>query len=82
MAWLLPFAWLASALGFTVQWREQWLPARPDPAALVPEHPGSWFHFLKNVTTECVRADPEWWSKFFCFLTVLEFLLIVLWSIA
>lgn len=68
----LALAMVCSAVGFTVQWREQWLPARPDPAALVPEHSGSWFHYLKNITTEWVRADAEWWSKFFCFLLLVE----------
>lgn len=72
MVWLIPFAMLASAIGFTVQLREQWGPRRPDPSALVPEHPGSWFHYLKNVTTEWVRADSEWWSKFFCFWLLVE----------
>lgn len=67
---LLPVAFLASALGFTVQWREQWLPKSP--ASVAPETPGSWFHRLKNVTTEWVRADPEWWSKFFCFIILIE----------
>jgi hypothetical protein len=66
----LPAAMFCSAVGFTVQWREQWLPARPDPAALVPEHSGSWFHYLKNITTEWVRADAEWWSKFLCFIAL------------
>lgn len=72
MAWLLPLALLASAVSFTVQWREQWLPRRPDPAALGPENPGSWFHYLKNITTEWVRADPEWWSKFLLFVILVE----------
>jgi len=69
--WTLPFAMLCSAVGFTVQWREQWLPVPPSPESLVPETPGSWFHGMKNITTEWVRADPEWWSKFFCFMGVL-----------
>lgn len=68
---LLPVAMTCSAIGFTVQWREQWLPDKPTPEALAPEHPGSWFHRMKNITTEWVRADPEWWSKFLCFTTLL-----------
>lgn len=78
MGWLLPFALLASALSFTVQWREQWLPARPNPAAFVPEHPGSWFHYLKNISTEWVRADPEWWSKFLSFIALVGVALAIL----
>lgn len=59
-----------SAVGFTVQWREQWLPHPP--SEILPEQPGSWFHAAKNVTTEWVRADAEWWSKFFCFVILVE----------
>ena len=67
----LLFAFLCSAIGFTVQWREQWLPKPPTAEALAPETPGSWFHGMKNVTTEWFRADPEWWSKFCAFVIVL-----------
>lgn len=69
---------ICSAVGFTVQWREQWFPARPPDEALTPEHEGSWFHRKKNETTEWVRADAEWWSKFLCFTNAVLALALVL----
>jgi hypothetical protein len=71
-------AFLCSAIGFTVQWREQWLPARPSPESLIPEYPGSWFHAMKNITTEWVRADPEWFGKAFSFAILVQFVAIVM----
>lgn len=71
-------AMICSAVGFTVQWREQWLPARPSDDALSPEHEGSWFHRKKNETTEWVRADAEWWSKFLCLIILIQFIIIIL----
>jgi hypothetical protein len=45
-------------------------------------HPSDWYgrpyHYLKNITTECVRADSEWWSKFLCFTILVLVLLAVL----
>lgn len=85
---LLP-AFLASAIGFTVQWKEQWLPAPPTAERLwkgIAPAPGldrpiellKWaFHFLKNVTTETYRADCEWWSKFTAFTICVETALLV-----
>ena len=39
---------------------------KPDSWARIRE-PGQSFHDLKNLTTELVRADPQWWSKAFSF---------------
>ena len=39
---------------------------KPDSWARISE-PGQSFHDLKNLTTELVRADPQWWSKAFSF---------------
>lgn len=63
----LLLAFFCSAIGFTVQWQEQWLPTPPTAEALILETPGSWFHRMKNILTEWFRADPEWWSKFSAF---------------
>jgi hypothetical protein len=32
------------------------------------ETPGAFLHDLKNLTTELVRADAQWWSKAGCFV--------------
>jgi transposase len=66
----LAVAFFCAALGFTVQWREQWLPASPAPERIAWEHDRSWFHNMKNLWTENIRADCEWWGKFFAFTTV------------
>jgi hypothetical protein len=83
---LLP-GFVCSAIGFTVQWREQWLPAAPTNEKLwkgIPPAPAEvvpllkWtFHFLKNFTTETYRADCEWWSKFTAFTILVETALLV-----
>jgi hypothetical protein len=86
IALLLPIALLCSAIGFTVQWREQWVPAPPtserlwrgiDPPPKTPWAFLRWlFHFLKNVSTEYVRADSEWWSKFLAFIILTQSIVI------
>lgn len=40
---------------------ERLLPKWPDAARL--DVTGSKYHWLKNLTTECYRCDPQWWSK-------------------
>lgn len=70
-------AMLCSAISFTVQWREQWLPEPPEPERIAWEHNRSWFHNMKNLTTETIRADAEFWSKALLFVIVVQFLVIV-----
>ena len=61
----------ASAISFpAIVLTERGLPnttnLKPDTWARVRE-PSQTFHDLKNLTTELVRADPQWWSKAFSF---------------
>jgi hypothetical protein len=72
----LPLAIIVSALSFPAmlfgpEAKPQW-PSRE--ALERGMGPDDWyrkpFHWLKNITTECVRADAEWWSKFLCFSAV------------
>lgn len=46
-----------------------WLPIPPDQAKLDAEK-GSWFHRKKDLLVNSVRADPEWWGKFFSWVCV------------
>lgn len=64
----LILAFLCAALGFTVQWREQWRPARPSASAIAWRSRRSWFHNMKNLWTETIRADCEWWGKALAFI--------------
>jgi hypothetical protein len=52
---------MASAVSFPAMLFERALPKMPPDGRLVTF--GSSFHWAKNLTTECYRADPQWWSK-------------------
>lgn len=76
----LPVAFLCSAIGFLTQWREQWFSASPPPEKVLWDPKGSWFHNMKNQSTEWVRGDAEYWSKLFCFVIVV--LAVLCWVLA
>jgi hypothetical protein len=40
------------------------------PPADRTEHEVGWYHSAKNYTTECLRADAQWWSKCLCFMVL------------
>lgn len=42
-------------------------PVLPTAADLDRGRPGSWHHSGKDWWTEAMRADPQWWSKFWRF---------------
>ena len=52
-------------IGFKEERNKSWLPRPPDQAKLDAEE-GSWFHRKKDLLVNSVRADSEWWGKFFC----------------
>jgi hypothetical protein len=60
-ALLICIGLLASAVSFPAMLFERAVPKMPPDARLITE--GSSFHWAKNLTTECYRADPQWWSK-------------------
>lgn len=68
----LVLAFFCAALGFTVQWREQWLPAKPLPESVAWQSKRSWFHNMKNLWTETIRADCEWWGKCLAFVICVQ----------
>lgn len=42
------------------------------------EAPGAFLHDLKNLTTELVRADAQWWSKAGAFAGLAAIVLLIL----
>lgn len=62
-------AFLCAAVAFPAMIatkKERW-PAPPPPEKIAWQHDGTWFHNLKNLWTETIRADCEWWGKFLAF---------------
>jgi hypothetical protein len=72
----LIIAFILSALSFPGQIKE-FPPHQPAPERIEWEVDRSWTHNFKNLTTETVRADTEFWSKAFLFVIMLEFAAIV-----
>lgn len=72
-ALLLPAAFICSAVSFPAMLFERPFPVLPSAERLAWEHERTWFHNLKNITTEFLRADSQWWSKFlsFCVLVLI-----------
>lgn len=66
----LALSFLCASVAFTVQWREQWVPAKPSAYRIAWECDRSWFHNMKNLWTETVRADCEYWGKALSFAVV------------
>lgn len=71
---------IASAVSFPAMLFERAIPKMPPDERLLTE--GNSFHWAKNLTTECYRADPQWWSKASAFavlsLAILTLILTVL----
>ena len=72
----LAVAFLISALSFPGQFNGEFPPKPPAPEKIAWED-GSWFHNMKNLTTETVRADAEFWSKALLFVILVQFVIIV-----
>lgn len=66
----LPLAMLCSAVAFPAMLFERFCPISVDPEAVAWQPERSFYHNMKNQTTEAVRADAQWWSKFLCFLAL------------
>lgn len=48
---------------------ERFLPRFPTPDRWKAD--GSWYHYAKNVWTELIRADPQYWGKLLAFIILL-----------
>jgi len=70
---LLLVAFICSALSFPAMVvTDRALPRPPAPERVQWQEDRSWFHNMKNETTEAVRADAQWWSKFLAFVVVTQ----------
>jgi hypothetical protein len=82
MMWFLRLfiASVLAAIGFPkVLATERLLPKFPGkPTDLVQQPNSSWTHNIKDDLTDWMKADGEWWMKFFCFLLYTQASLIVL----
>jgi hypothetical protein len=67
---MLPVAFLCSASAFPLMLFERVKPYAPDPMRIAFDPGRSAYHNYKNVSTEYVRADSQWWSKFLAFVIV------------
>lgn len=81
---LLPFAFIAAAIGFFTMGptKGRWLPVWPTAERIAYAMPPlTWRtanHWLKNIMVECVRADPQWWAKFLAMVIAIQALVIVI----
>lgn len=60
-------ALLCSAVAFPAMLFERPLPLPPPASAIAWQQGRSWFHNMKNLSSESLRADCQWWSKALCF---------------
>lgn len=74
----LIFAFLCSATAFPAMLFERLLPNKPDPMKVAFDPGRSWYHHYKNISSETVRADCQYFSKFFAFVIVALAVLAVL----
>lgn len=82
----LPLAILASAISFPAMLLERLQPRWPSSEDLLKNMPAGAeftqpYHYLKNITTECVRADAQWWSKCLAFISITPWLILAGWVV-
>lgn len=79
MQYLWPVAMLAAASAFPAMLFERVLPRMPDHIRwtlnIGPDD--TTYHFLKNIWTELIRADPQWWGKCLAFVIVVQAVVII-----
>ena len=69
---------LCSGTAFPAMLFERFKPIAPDPSKLEWEDDRTWYHNMKNITTESIRADSQWYSKFLCFVILMQAIGLVL----
>ena len=67
-ALLFPAAFVCSALAFPAVVAARAIAGVPAAERLAWELDGTWFDNLKNIWTELIRADPQWWGKCLAFI--------------
>lgn len=65
---------LCAATAFPLMLVERVFPYKPEPHKIEWDYGRTWYHNLKNVWTESVRADSQWYGKLLAFIIVLEFI--------
>lgn len=70
-------AFFLSGVSFPGQFFGEFPPKAPDPERIEWEKDRSRFHNMKNLTSETVRADVEFWSKCFLFVILAQLLLFI-----
>lgn len=70
---------MASAVSFPAMLFERAVPKMPPDERLLTE--GSSYHWAKNLTTECYRADPQWWSKASAFAVLTLAILTIIFAV-
>ena len=78
---MLFLAFLISGLKFPFIGR--WPDLSGIPADTWPRirEPGRWVHDMTNLAVEAVRADSQWFTKFFSFIVEVYTVAIVLWAL-
>ena len=74
----LAFAFLCAATAFPAMLFERFKPLAPDPMKIAFDPGRSFYHNYKNLWTETLRADYQWWGKFLAFAVVTLAVLAVL----
>ena len=64
----LLFAFICAATAFPAMLFERFKPFAPDPMRIAFDLGWSWYHNYKNLWTETLRADCQWWGKFLAFV--------------
>lgn len=67
----LALAFLCAAAAFLVMPFERALPLSPAPDRVAYDRSRTLFHHYKNIWTESLRADCQWWGKFLAFAVVI-----------
>lgn len=77
--WLWPIALICSAISFpAMPFRGHAWPTMPTPESVAWQDGRTFFHNMKNVTSEMYAADAMWWSKFSCFVVLILSLIIAI----
>lgn len=79
-SWMVPIGFLSAAVAMPAMLFERLLPRWPDMERFYVgiAEDDTWYHFWKNIWTELIRADPQWWGKFLAFVIIME-LLVIAW---
>ena len=64
----LLFAFICAATAFPAMLFERFKPLAPDPMRIAFDLGRSWYYNYKNLWTETLRADCQWWGKFLAFV--------------